>query len=165
MVQKLIHWGVNSPLIVILLACALTVFGVYAFVHVNVVQADLIAVAKAERTLRSWRLTDDEIAAVKREADKLLQKTPESDREVERTWAEIAIRAPEDGEIVEKNINRGDVSVVNLGANPATSAALRAADVNTYLDGLTGDDLTAAHSRLAARMAPAGMSLELARLL
>src|SRR5215471_20119336 len=36
MVRKLIEWAVNSPLVVILLALGLTVFGLYAFLHVNV---------------------------------------------------------------------------------------------------------------------------------
>lgn len=67
--------------------------------------------------------------------------------------------------IDEVNLNRGDVSVVNLGANPNTPvAAVRAADVAAYLDNLTGDDLRAAIARLEARMPkPAGMSLAFAR--
>ncbi|MGH9678015.1 MAG: efflux RND transporter permease subunit, partial [Candidatus Acidiferrum sp.] len=36
MVRKLIEWGVNNPLLVILLALLLLGVGVYAFVHVNV---------------------------------------------------------------------------------------------------------------------------------
>src|SRR6516225_7116736 len=36
MVHKLIHWAVDNPLIVLLLAIALVGVGGYAFVHVNV---------------------------------------------------------------------------------------------------------------------------------
>jgi cobalt-zinc-cadmium resistance protein CzcA len=36
MVRKLIEWAVNSPLIVILMALSLAVFGFYSFLHVNV---------------------------------------------------------------------------------------------------------------------------------
>src|SRR5438094_5705049 len=36
MVHKIIHWAVNSPLVVILLALALAIFGAYAFLNVNV---------------------------------------------------------------------------------------------------------------------------------
>src|SRR6202165_5750823 len=36
MVRRLIEWALNSPLVVILLAVALAVFGVFAFLHVNV---------------------------------------------------------------------------------------------------------------------------------
>src|SRR5437016_2490353 len=36
MVQKLIQWAVNSPLIVLLMALALAAVGAYAFLHVNV---------------------------------------------------------------------------------------------------------------------------------
>jgi cobalt-zinc-cadmium efflux system membrane fusion protein len=90
------------------------------------VQADLIAVAKAERTLRSWLLSEAEIAGVRREAEKILRKNgaeiaarPDKkkdrreqlvlDPEVERTWAQTSIRSPIDGIILEKNITIGDV--------------------------------------------------------
>ncbi len=90
------------------------------------VAADLIQVSLAERTLRSYRLTEEEIATVRREAEKLSLKNaaqiaargkagkqrPEHvavDPEVERTWAETTIYAPIDGTIVEKNVTIGDV--------------------------------------------------------
>jgi cobalt-zinc-cadmium efflux system membrane fusion protein len=90
------------------------------------VAADLIQVSQAERTLRLYRLTEEEIAAVRREAERLSLKNaaaitargksgtqrPEHqavDPEVERTWAETTIRAPIDGTIVEKNVTIGDV--------------------------------------------------------
>jgi cobalt-zinc-cadmium efflux system membrane fusion protein len=66
-------------------------------------------VARVERTLRSWQLTEEEIDAVKREADKLQQPNVTRDREVERSWAEVPIRAPFDGMIVEKNVTIGDI--------------------------------------------------------
>lgn len=89
------------------------------------VEADLIQVSLAERTLRSYRLTEDEITAVRREAEKLAhrnaadiaarsQPTKERpdhmavDPDVERTWAETAVRSPIDGIIVEKNFTIGD---------------------------------------------------------
>ena len=90
------------------------------------VEQDLIQVALAERTLRSYRLTEEEIAAVRREAEKLIlrnaadiaaraqpdKQRPEHlavDPEVERTWAETTVYAPIDGMIVEKNVTIGDV--------------------------------------------------------
>lgn len=90
------------------------------------VEADMIQVNLAERTLRSYRLSEEEITAIRREADKLLRKTaaeiaargkangkrPEQravDAEAERTWAEYVVRAPIDGIIAEKNFNIGDV--------------------------------------------------------
>src|SRR5579883_2980313 len=73
------------------------------------VESDRNAVAKAERTLRSWLLNDDDISAVYREADKVRDTKAPRDKEVERSWAEVAIRAPFDGVIVEKNVTVGDV--------------------------------------------------------
>lgn len=97
------------------------------------VEADVIASEKAIRTLRSWRLTEEEIDEVKREADQLRQATA---RAIERAstadpemwrraaeesksksaafsddtkWAELEVRAAIDGVIVEKNINVGTI--------------------------------------------------------
>src|SRR6516164_1170527 len=36
MVRYIIAWSINNPLVVILLACGLVIFGAYAFLHVNV---------------------------------------------------------------------------------------------------------------------------------
>ncbi|HUY88595.1 MAG TPA: efflux RND transporter periplasmic adaptor subunit [Pirellulales bacterium] len=97
------------------------------------VESDLIAIEKAVRTLRSWRLTEDEIEAVKQEAAQLRQATTQAissmkttDLESLRTaveqlhaktsslvedtrWAELEVRAAIDGVIVEKNVNVGAI--------------------------------------------------------
>ncbi len=73
------------------------------------VSADQIALARAQRTLISWRLTDEEIAAIQREADEVRNgdrpKIPTNDS----TWAELEIKAPIDGLIVEKSFNEGSM--------------------------------------------------------
>jgi membrane fusion protein, heavy metal efflux system len=71
-------------------------------------EADLIAVAKAERTLRSWRLTEGVIQQVHQEAKRVEQRQT-SDPQADRTWAEIEVRSPIDGLILEKNFNVGDI--------------------------------------------------------
>ncbi len=71
-------------------------------------EADLIAVARAELTLRSWRLTEDEIEDIHQEA-KRVQKRELLDPRGDRTWAETEVRAPIDGLIIEKNYNVGDI--------------------------------------------------------
>lgn len=64
-------------------------------------------------------------------------------------------------DILEVDLHRGDVSVVNFGANPATSVAMRAQD----LDLLPEDEARALYERLGRRLTPAdaGMPLSLAR--
>lgn len=72
------------------------------------VEADTIAVARAERTLRSWRMTDAEIADIYKELS-AIKAEKSSNPQLERVWAEIEIRAAIDGVIVEKNFNVGDM--------------------------------------------------------
>ena len=74
---------------------------------VRVVQADRVALDRAERTLRSWRLSDEEIAAVRAEAGRL--NAVESKRSESSNWARVEIRSAADGVILEKNINLGDI--------------------------------------------------------
>jgi cobalt-zinc-cadmium efflux system membrane fusion protein len=72
------------------------------------VDEDLVDVARIERTLRSWRLSDEEIEGVKQETPARAQNDPE-DSPNSRRWAETELRSPIDGMIVEKNYNVGDV--------------------------------------------------------
>lgn len=73
-------------------------------------EAAVLAVRNAERNLRASKFTEDEIAVVKAEGKKLLEnKDAPRDVELERTWAEYAVRAPFDGVIVENNAHIGAV--------------------------------------------------------
>ena len=73
------------------------------------VEADLTAVARAERTLRVWRLSESEIDSVKQEAERIRARKGRRDPEQERTWARVEVRAPLDGVVVEKNVAVGDI--------------------------------------------------------
>jgi hypothetical protein len=59
-------------------------------------------------------------------------------------------------DILEVSLNKGDVSVVNYGANPATAGAqLNSRDLTTHLTRLSADDRRAIYERLAAEFEPA----------
>jgi cobalt-zinc-cadmium efflux system membrane fusion protein len=72
------------------------------------VAADENAVARAERTLRTWNIPDKEIKEVFEEADQVYQRLGQHDREKERQWARSEIVAPRTGTIVERNIGLGE---------------------------------------------------------
>ena len=84
------------------------------------VQSDSLAVMTAERTLRMWKLTNEEIKEIKDEANIIhdQNKTRDIVKEVER-WARVSVTVPwfdktEAGKnreltILEKNTNIGDI--------------------------------------------------------
>ncbi|HYV37212.1 MAG TPA: efflux RND transporter periplasmic adaptor subunit [Gemmataceae bacterium] len=72
------------------------------------VQADIVAVGKAERTLRSWRLTDADIEGLRKEAAAIETAAGKDRGEFER-WARVEIRSPQDGVIVEMNMSLGSL--------------------------------------------------------
>jgi cobalt-zinc-cadmium efflux system membrane fusion protein len=73
------------------------------------VEADEIAVARAERTLRTWRLTDEEIGAIRSEAELIRTRKASHDSPVEKSWARVELRAPLAGTVLEKNLAIGDI--------------------------------------------------------
>ena len=70
------------------------------------VESDSIARDRAVRTLISWRLTDEEIAAIEREAEGV--RRGDSHSHNDKTWARVEVRAAVSGTIVEKNVAVGD---------------------------------------------------------
>ncbi len=83
------------------------------------VEADIIQVERLRRTLRSWRIDDTEMLEIESEANRvhnqsmtqpgLSREQLKADPNVERGWAEVDIRSPIDGEIMEINLAVGDI--------------------------------------------------------
>jgi cobalt-zinc-cadmium efflux system membrane fusion protein len=73
------------------------------------VEADQIAVSRAERTLEAWRLPEGEIQAVREEAQAVHERHGKRDALKEKDWARVEVRAPLDGVVVEKNLSVGDI--------------------------------------------------------
>lgn len=72
------------------------------------IDSDNIAVARVERTLRSWRLNTEQIQAIRDEAERVREHNGQSDKDLDDTWARVEVRSPMDGTIVEKNVAVGD---------------------------------------------------------
>jgi cobalt-zinc-cadmium efflux system membrane fusion protein len=73
------------------------------------VAADRNAAVRAELTLRTWRLPEAEIEAVKGEAKRVQDLGGKRDLAKETEWAKVEVRAPADGVIVEKNVAVGNI--------------------------------------------------------
>lgn len=71
--------------------------------------SDWIAVTRARRTLASWRLSEDEINAIEKEADAIQQGKTGSGTQTEQQWARVDVLSPIDGVVVEVNCNKGDI--------------------------------------------------------
>ena len=77
-------------------------------------EADLIAVDRAERTLRSWRETEEEIQEVHKEAERIRNGGKECADHYRETWANVEIRAPLDGTLLENNVSLGEIIDSNM---------------------------------------------------
>ena len=73
------------------------------------VESGMIAVSRAERTLRSWRLTNPDIEAIRAEAVRIHRNKGQWDDDVRNQWARVEVKAAIDGVVVEKNVTVGDV--------------------------------------------------------
>jgi cobalt-zinc-cadmium efflux system membrane fusion protein len=72
-------------------------------------ESNLNAVARAERTLRVWRVPEKEIDAIKEEAERIRERSGKHDPEKERNWARVEVVAAFDGQVVEKNVTIGSI--------------------------------------------------------
>ncbi len=89
----------------------------------RVVESDIIQVERLRRTLRSWHLDDAELQAVESEAIRVHNQSlkildasqggTKSVSPIEGDWAEVDIRSPIDGEILELNLAVGDMVTSN----------------------------------------------------
>ncbi|HTU25984.1 MAG TPA: efflux RND transporter periplasmic adaptor subunit [Pirellulales bacterium] len=72
-------------------------------------ETDQIAVDRIERTLRSWRMPESDIAEVRGEAEKIHRDQTTHAATVDKTWAEVDVTAPFDAVILERNVTTGDI--------------------------------------------------------
>jgi cobalt-zinc-cadmium efflux system membrane fusion protein len=73
------------------------------------VAMDRNAVVRVERTLLTWRVSNEEIAAVRAEARRVQKDQSLRDLAKETEWAKVEVRAPAGGVIVEKNVAVGNI--------------------------------------------------------
>ncbi len=81
------------------------------------VENDYNAIGRAENTLRAWTVPEEDIEAVRKEAEEINRRGGQRDRDPKtvkeqlRRWARVELRAPDDGTIVERNVNEHEVVV------------------------------------------------------
>ena len=70
------------------------------------VQADINAVARAENTLKTWAIPEEEIQAVRDEVKSYGSDKDRRAKEKDRLkqWARVELKAPDDGFIIEQNV-------------------------------------------------------------
>ena len=79
------------------------------------VEADRIAISRAERTLQSWRISKEEIDHVRAEAERLApDKTANREKMAKREemvaqWAKLEVLSPLDGTVIERNVALGEL--------------------------------------------------------
>jgi cobalt-zinc-cadmium efflux system membrane fusion protein len=84
------------------------------------VQTSRNAVARARRTLLTWRVEEPDVKAVEEEAKRLINAKGKRDADKEKAagkkWGRVEVRAPFDGVLLEKNVSVGEVVVRDSAA-------------------------------------------------
>jgi cobalt-zinc-cadmium efflux system membrane fusion protein len=77
------------------------------------VEADRNAVTRAENTLRTWGIPDEDIQKARDEVKEILKRKGQRDPEKDKHWPEVKLLAPSDGVIVERNVTLHEIVVDN----------------------------------------------------
>jgi cobalt-zinc-cadmium efflux system membrane fusion protein len=83
------------------------------------VEGDYSAITRAENTLRAWTVPEEDIEAVRKEAEEINKRGGQRDRDPKviqaqlRRWAKVELRAPDDGTIIEMNVTPHETVVDN----------------------------------------------------
>jgi cobalt-zinc-cadmium efflux system membrane fusion protein len=101
------------------------------------VEADRIAVDRAENTLRAWRLTDEEIAAIKAEAEQVRQRGQRTGGHA-ADWARVEVRTKLGGTVVEKNLALGEIVDTTMDLFKVADLSTLAVWADAYEEDLPG---------------------------
>jgi membrane fusion protein, heavy metal efflux system len=77
------------------------------------VEADRNAVNRAVNTLETWGISDDDIQAVRDEAENIKRRQGKRNPDKQSTWAKVEIKAPEEGVVIERNVSLHEIIVDN----------------------------------------------------
>jgi CheY-like chemotaxis protein len=86
------------------------------------VEGDYSTIGRTENTLRAWYIPEEDIEAVRKEAEEIIKqggkrdRSPEHLKEQLNRWARVELRVPDEadgGTIVERNVNAKDTVVDN----------------------------------------------------
>jgi cobalt-zinc-cadmium efflux system membrane fusion protein len=77
------------------------------------VQGDINTINKTVNTLKTWGIAEQDIQAVRDEAEEVKKRQGKHDPGKDPLWARVEIRAPDDGVIIERNVALHEIIVDN----------------------------------------------------
>jgi len=77
------------------------------------VQGDINTINRAVSTLKAWGIPEEDIQAVRDEAENVKKREGKHDKEKDALWARVEIRSPDDGVIIERNLSLREIVVDN----------------------------------------------------
>jgi cobalt-zinc-cadmium efflux system membrane fusion protein len=77
------------------------------------VQGDINTINRIVSTLKTWGIPEEDIQAVRDEAEKVKKREGQHDKKKDAVWPRVEIRAPDDGIIIERNVTLHEIIVDN----------------------------------------------------
>ncbi len=99
----------------------------------SLVLTDENAIRRAESTLRTWNISQEDIDAVHKEAAEIIKKQGKRDKSKESQWGRVELKAPVAGVLVERNVTLHEIVVdgtTNLFVLADVDSLLVRADVH-----------------------------------
>src|SRR5262249_54835045 len=106
------------------------------------VQGDINAINRAVNTLRTWGIPEEDIQAVREEAENVKKRQGQHDKEKEAAWARVEIKSADDGVIIERNVSLHEI----VADNTTNLFQVAKVDRLTVVANVPEDDLPALES-------------------
>jgi cobalt-zinc-cadmium efflux system membrane fusion protein len=113
LIDAIYQWKLDDEILKKAEAKAEVVSDVFLLSQRRTVLGDIGTINRAVSMLKTWGISEEDIQAVRDEAENVKKRGGKRDKDKDAQWARVELRAPADGIIIERNVTLHEIVVDN----------------------------------------------------